>query len=222
MKEEILFCWSGGKDSALALYELLKSGEFNVTLLTTITQDYRRVSMHGVREALLEKQADVLGLPLEKVYIRPGCINEEYEHKMEEALGRHKQRGVARVAFGDIFLEDVRAYRENNLRKVGLRAVFPLWGIDSKELAAKFLELGFKSIVVCVDTNVLGGEFVGRVLDRNFLSDLPSGVDPCGENGEFHSFVYNGPIFKEEIPFSVGDKVLREERFFYCDLTEIG
>lgn len=219
MGEKILLCWSGGKDSALALYELRKSCDFEITaLLTTITEDYDRVSMHGIRRALLELQAESLGLPLEKVCISKNASNEEYGAKMERILTRCRQQGVSAVAFGDVALQDVREYREKNLARVEMRAIFPLWKRDTAELARTFIGLGFKAVTTCVDSNVLGKEFVGRVFDEKFLAELPSNVDPCGENGEFHSFVYDGPIFQRRISHELGEVVLRNERFYFCDL----
>lgn len=217
MREKIILSWSGGKDSTLALYELKKTGSYEITLLTTITDEYRRISIHGVREVLLEQQALALGCPLEKVYITPQSSNKEYEEKMGEVMSRYKGLGVNRVAFGDLFLEDIRKYRENNLAKLGMAGLFPLWGRDTRELAELFIELGFKTIITCVDTGLLSGDFAGRLFDRELLADLPESIDPCGENGEFHSFVFDGPIFKNPIAFSPGEKVLRE-RFSYCDL----
>lgn len=218
MKEKILFSWSGGKDSSLALYELMKQGDYDITLLSTITDKYKRISMHGVREDLIEKQAASLGCYLEKVYISPECSNEEYEKKMEEVTNRYKMLGVTKVTFGDIFLEDIREYRERNLKKYGIHAIFPLWGRDSGEIANSFVSLGFKAIVTCVDTKALNKDFSGRLYDKDFLADLPKNVDPCGENGEFHSFVFDGPAYKDKINFKVGEKVLRDERYCVCDL----
>ncbi|WP_164917286.1 diphthine--ammonia ligase [Clostridium sp. JN-9] len=218
MNEKIILSWSGGKDSALALYELMRQGYTDITLLTTITDKYERISMHGVRKALLEKQAKSIGCYLEKVYITPESTNEEYEKKMEETMNRYKKLGAAKVAFGDIFLEDIRKYREENLRRAGMEAIFPLWGRDTKEIADTFINLGFKSIITCVDTKVLNGDFSGRLYDKNFLANLPENINSCGENGEFHSFAFDGPIFKERINFSVGKRVLRDERFNFCDL----
>lgn len=219
--EKIILSWSGGKDSSLALYELMKEEKYEVILLTTVTGDYERISMHGVREGLLEKQAKSLGCSLEKIYINPGSTNEEYEKSMEEVMNKYKNLGVTKVAFGDIFLGDIRRYREDNLKKVGMEAVFPLWGRKTKELADTFINLGFKTIITCVDTKVLDGSFAGRFYDKQFLADLPENIDPCGENGEFHSFAFDGPIFKEKISFSVGERVLRDNRFSFCDLVEI-
>jgi uncharacterized protein (TIGR00290 family) len=219
-KEAVLISWSGGKDSALALNEILKSGIYRIAaLLTTVTEDYDRISMHGVRRILLEQQAASLGFALEKVLIPKDASNEVYEANMERALAKYRARGVASVVFGDIFLADLRKYREDQLATVGMKGVFSLWMRDTKELVRQLILLGFKAITTCVDTNVLGKEFVGRVIDEQFLADLPVFVDPCGENGEFHSFVYDGPIFNGAVRFAIGEKVLRDERFFFCDLV---
>lgn len=222
MREKVIVAWSGGKDSALALYEVLKSGSYEVLeLLTTVTKDYDRISIHGVRRALLEQQAKALRIPLEEVFITKGASDAEYEGELLKTLKRHRDNGVFSVLFGDIFLEDVRKYRERILEKVGMNGIFPLWKKDTKELALKFINLGFKAIITSVDSNVLGKDFVGREYDKQFLSDLPADVDPCGENGEFHSFVYDGPIFRESVSFTKAENVLRENRFYYCDLLSI-
>jgi uncharacterized protein (TIGR00290 family) len=216
--QDVLFCWSGGKDSAMALHALRVAGDCRVTaLLTTVTEEYDRISMHGVRRALLERQAESIGLPLHAVLIPPQCINATYEERMKEALERHFARGVCRVAFGDIFLEDLRVYREKNLALVGMQAVFPIWKRDTRELAREFVRLGFRAIAVCVDPRALDASFGGRELDASFFADLPPGVDPCGENGEFHTYVFDGPIFKEPIAIRVGEKVMRDG-FCFCDL----
>ena len=222
MAEKIIFTWSGGKDSAMALYELQRTHSYEVSaLLTTITEDYERISMHGVRRILLERQADSLGVSLEKVFISKNTSNEEYESKMQEALIKYRATGVSSVVFGDIFLEDLRKYREDNLSKVDMKGIFPIWKRDTTELAHTFIDLDFKAFVTCVDSNVLDKKFVGRVFDEQFLSELPSTVDACGENGEFHSFAYDGPIFRERIAFTVGDIVLRDNRFYFCDLIPV-
>ena len=222
MTEKVLFTWSSGKDSAMALYELQKAGEYEIlALLTTVTEDYSRVSMHGVRRALLEEQAESVGIPLETVLIGKDASNDEYESKMRETLLRYQRQGVASVAFGDIFLEDLRRYREENLSKIGMNGLFPIWDRDTAELAGTFIELGFKAVVTCVDSNVLDKEFVGREFDDRFLADLPSTVDPCGENGEFHSFVYAGPIFRQPIAHEKGQIVLRANRFHFCDVIPV-
>jgi len=222
MAEKIIFTWSGGKDSAMALYKLQQTHRYEVSaLLTTLTEGYGRISMHGVRKVLLEKQADSLGLPLEKLFISKNASNEEYESKMQEALIKYRVTGVFSVVFGDIFLEDLRKYREDNLSKINMKGIFPLWKSDTTELAHTFINLSFKAVVVCVDSNVLDKKFVGRVFDEKFLSELPATVDPCGENGEFHSFVYDGPMFRERIAFTMGDIVLRDKRFYYSDLIPV-
>jgi uncharacterized protein (TIGR00290 family) len=216
--EDVLFCWSGGKDSAMALHALRAAQDCRITaLLTTITEEYDRISMHGVRRALLERQAESLGLPVHAVLIPPQCINATYEERMKEALAQYFARGVRRVAFGDIFLEDLRVYREKNLAQAGMQAMFPIWKRDTRELAREFVRLGFRAIAVCVDPCALDPSFAGRELDASFFADLPPGVDPCGENGEFHTFVFDGPVFKSPIDFRVGEKVLRDE-FCFCDL----
>ena len=178
--------------------------------------------MHGVRTALLEQQAESLRLPLEKVYITGNASNEEYEAKMRDKLAHYRGQGISSVVFGDVFLEDVRKYRETNLAKIGMKGIFPLWGRDTTELAHTFIDLGFNAVVTCVDSKVLGKEFVGRTFDKEFLADLPSAVDPCGENGEFHSFAYAGPIFKEPLKFTTGEVVLRDNRYYFCDLVPSG
>ncbi len=217
--EKVLLSWSGGKDSTLSLYELSDLGNYEVcALLTTITEDYDRVSMHGVRRVLLEQQADSLGIPLEKVFIPKNTPNKEYELKMRYVCEKYAAAGIFTVGFGDVFLEDVREYRELNLSKVGMKALFPLWGKDTAFLAHTFVDLGFKAIVTCVDSQALGKDFVGREYDEQFLSELPPSVDPSGENGEFHSFVYDGPVFKTRISCTVGEVVFREDRFYFCDL----
>jgi uncharacterized protein (TIGR00290 family) len=215
-----ILSWSGGKDSALALYEIQQAGDYEiVTLLTTITEAYDRSSMHGIRRALIEQQADSLGIPLEKVLLSPVSSNEEYESRMREMLERHKAEGVSTVVFGDIFLEDLRRYREERLASIGMKAVFPLWGRDTAEMARTFLRQGFNAVITCVDTEQLDRSYAGRAFDEEMLASLPAGVDPCGENGEFHSFAYDGPIFKRCIPHTTGEVVLRDERFMFCDLV---
>jgi uncharacterized protein (TIGR00290 family) len=217
--EKAVLAWSGGKDSAMALFNARRAGEFEiVSLLTTITKDYDRVSMHGVRRELLEEQARATGLPLSIVSFPAGSDNSEYERLMKEALAGFGGAGVTSVIFGDIFLEELRAYREQNLAKAGMKGVFPLWKRDTAELAREFIGLGFSAVVTCVDTQSLDGNFAGRVYDAGFLAELPRGVDPCGENGEFHSFVFRGPVFNRDIEFRKGEVVLRDNRFNFCDL----
>ena len=218
MPEPILFCWSGGKDSAMALHALLQRSDVQVTaLLTTVTDEYDRVSMHGVRRELLKRQAQSIGLPLHEVRIPPQCGNRIYEARMDEALRVHYASGVRSVAFGDIFLEDLRAYREKNLARVGMTAVFPIWKRDTRELIRHLHSSRFRSIAVCVDGQVLDRSFAGRELDASFFRDLPPLVDPCGENGEFHTFVFDGPIFHQAIPVRTGE-VIERDSFVYCDL----
>jgi len=220
MKEKVILSWSGGKDSALALYELEKTESYEIAaLLTTVTQEYDRISMHGVQRILLERQAESLGFPLEKVFISKDSSNEDYESKMREVLAKYLTAGVCSAVFGDIFLEDLRRHREDNLSKMGMKGIFPIWKRDTRELAHTFIDLGFSAVITCVDSSVLDKTFIGRAFDESFLSQLPSTVDPCGENGEFHSFVYDGPIFREPILHTKGEVVLRENRFYYCDLT---
>ncbi len=219
-RTNVLLCWSGGKDSAMALNVLRQRHELRVTaLLTTVTEGYERISMHGVRRALLLRQAKAIGLPLQEVRIPPQCINATYEARMCEALRSQKENGVCRVAFGDIFLQDLREYRERNLAKVEMNAIFPIWKRDTRELAQDFCAMGFRAIAVCIDSSKLSREFAGRELDESFFRDLPPGVDPCGENGEFHTFVYDGPIFPEAIPVERGE-VVERDGFYFCDLKE--
>src|SRR5947199_6658251 len=195
--EPILFCWSGGKDSAMALHTLLQQQHFRVTaLLTTVTETYDRISMHGVRRELILQQAESIGLPLHEVRIPAQCVNPIYEARMEEALRVHYDSGVRKIAFGDIFLEDLRAYREKNLARIGMSALFPIWKRDTHELIRFFQARRFRAIAVCIDPKVLDRSFAGRELDDSFFRDLPGNVDPSVENGEFHTFVCDGPVFR--------------------------
>lgn len=219
MKEKVLFCWSGGKDSALALHRLQRDERYEVVaLLTTYNEHYQRVSMHGVRLALSELQARSIGLPLDKVFVSERSSNEEYTSKMAERMLFYKDQGVLTVAFGDIFLEDLRAWREANLAQIGMRAIFPLWKNETRELVREFADLGFKSRICCVSEEYLTQEALGRDVDVAFMDSLPAGVDPCGENGEFHSFAYAGPIFKEPLEIATGECV-RRDGFWFCDLS---
>ncbi len=186
----MLFSWSGGKDSSLALYEIQKCRDYEVAaLITTVTSDYERVSMHGLRSSLLEEQAEYLNIPLQKVFISKNASNDEYESKFNEVILNYKESGIRHVVFGDLFLQEIKKYREDLLQKIEMECVFPIWKRDTVKLAKEFINLGFKAITVCVDSNVLGEEFAGREFNEQFLNELPSGVDPCGENGEFHTFV---------------------------------
>ena len=211
--------WSGGKDSALALQAMLSNPDLRVeALLTTITRDFDRISMHGVRRDLLEAQAASLGLPLWLNFISKGAANAEYEASMGEAFAACRDRGIDTIGFGDLFLEDIRAYRDRFLAEHGMRPLYPVWRRDTDRLIREFLDQGFKTAVVCVDPRQLDPSFVGRVIDAQFLADLPQAVDPCGENGEFHTFVFDGPIFREPVKFSFGEVVCRDG-FWFCDLV---
>lgn len=204
------FNWSGGKDSTLALYKILQNQQFDIRyLLTTLNEEADRISMHGVRSELLSAQAESLGIPTKKIHLPASSDMQAYEVVMNKAIDELKSEGIADCIFGDIFLEDLRTYREQKLKDVSISARFPLWKHDTKELVHEFVDLGFKTIVVCVDSSKLGEEFVGRIIDHQFLADLPENVDPCGENGEFHTFVFDGPIFKTPITFEIGEKVLK-------------
>jgi len=219
----VLVAWSGGKDSALALREIVGDARYRVAaLLTTVTAEYDRISMHGVRRSLLHRQAESLGLPLEEVVISPGATNDDYETNMGGALATLRTRisGLDTVVFGDLFLADIRAYRERMLARLGLRGLFPLWLRDTRSLAHEFVRLGYRAVLVCVDATQLAGEFAGREFDADLLRDLPPDVDPCGENGEFHTFVYAGPGLREPVSHERGPLVVRDGRFVYCDLVE--
>jgi uncharacterized protein (TIGR00290 family) len=216
MADKVLFSWSGGKDSALALYRTLNDERYEVAgLLTTVNEGYRRISMHGVMESLLEQQAESIGLPMHKVYLPPDSSNEEYEARMERELTRQKQDGVSAVAFGDIFLFEIKKYRESKLSEIGMKGVFPLWG--HTDCYKDFIELGFRAVVASADAKVLDGTFPGRPFDGEFVADLPRDVDPNGENGEFHTFVFDGPIFRHSIPYTAGE-VVQRDGFYYCDI----
>ena len=217
----VLMSWSGGKDSALALYELLRSPDWEVVgLLTSVADQYRRVSHHGVREELLDEQADALGLPLDKLRLtlRDGpCTNDVYERLVGDKLEEYVRRGVRHVAHGDLFLADLRAYRERNLAKLEMTGVFPIWGRATRKLVEEFEDWGFRSLLCCVEGSKLDASFVGRQVDRRLLADLPPEVDPAGENGEYHSFVYEGPIFERPLAIQLGEVVTRDNRH-YIDL----
>lgn len=202
--------WSGGKDSAMALHQVQQADPGAVQLLlTTVNETYQRISMHGVRKELLEQQARAIGLPVVQVQIPEQVDMESYDLLMRKALEKQIDSGFTQSVFGDIFLEDLRAYREERLAELGLEALFPLWKRDTTELFHEFVQLGFKAVVVCVHAGKLDQSFVGRELDLSFLNDLPAGVDPCGEHGEYHTFVYDGPIFSAPITFKKGEIVNR-------------
>ena len=211
-------CFSGGKDSALALHALRQSGTYRVeTLITTVTDAYDRVSMHGVRRALVRDQAAAIGIPLVEVVVPPQSSNEIYEQAMGEAFDRLYDGGIRRVAFGDIFLEDLREYRERQLAASGLECLFPIWKQPTAALARSFIRDGFEAIAVCINPAALDASFAGRSFDASFVAELPEDVDPCGENGEFHTFVWAGPILSHPIPVRRGEMVERDG-FVFCDL----
>ena len=239
------FNWSSGKDSSLALYKILQGTEYQVEkLITNINKDYQRVSMHGLHESLLEAQAESIGIPLEKIEFPANVTMDLYNQRMKEKTAELKSSGLNYGVFGDIFLEDLRNYRDSKLGEVGIEGVYPLWKKDTKKLLYEFLELGFKTITVCVNAKLLGKEFVGRVIDEDFIKELPDTIDVCGENGEFHTFCYDGPIFSKPVEFAIGEKVLRsytlhdneddncyqkqekkepvkyDSSFWYCDLIK--
>jgi len=210
-KTKLLFNWSGGKDSARALHLLLEDPNVEICcLFTTVNEHYQRISMHGVRLELLTAQAKAIGLPLEILYLPESPTMETYENAMRAKLLDLTHRYAFKtVAFGDIFLADLRTYREDKLKELDLHAVFPLWGRNTKELVSEFLELGFRTVTCCVDASKLDESFCGREIDQEFIAELPESVDPCGEHGEFHTFVFDGPIFKTAIPFQLGERIQR-------------
>lgn len=224
--------WSGGKDSSLCLYKALQSGEYHISnLLTSVNAAHDRISMHGVRRSLLEKQAKSIGIPLTTIELPEQPDMNEYENAMLNKVNELKETGCTHAIFGDIFLEDLKIYREQKLATAGIECAFPLWKIDTTQLVHEFIELGFKSIIVCVNEQYLDKSFCGRIINKDFLNDLPKNVDPCGENGEFHSFVFDGPIFKTPIAFTKGAIVYKTYTapkvdadtnpvygFYFCDL----
>ena len=235
------FNWSSGKDSALALYKILQNPAYKLDLLvTTINKDFDRVSMHGLRNDLLIKQAKSLGINLKTIEFPANVTMDSYAEIMKKAMDSLIGDGYSCTIFGDIFLEDLKAYRDAKLKEVNITGIYPLWKRDTKEILQEFLDLGFKAITVCVNARLLGKEFVGREIDEQFIKDLPKNVDVCGENGEFHTFVFDGPIFKNPIEFVIGEKVIRsytlhdnkddnynqtikeklnyDNSFWYCDL----
>jgi uncharacterized protein (TIGR00290 family) len=221
MRKQVLLSWSGGKDSALALQALRADPKIEVAgLLTSVTRDYERISVHGVRRSLLERQAERLRLPLFTIELDPTTTNDAYEKAFLSALERVRRElpEVTAIAFGDLFLADVREYRERLLASTGFEPIFPIWGLDTAELARRFVRDGFAARIVCVDTTQLDGAFAHRVFDDTLLADLPPGVDPCGERGEFHTFVSDGPGYDGPVEYIVGERVLRDDRFAYGDL----
>jgi uncharacterized protein (TIGR00290 family) len=217
----VAMSWSGGKDSALALHELMRDPRYEVVaLMTSVSEEYRRISHHGVREELLDAQARAIGLPLVKIYLPSGqatpCTNEVYERIMGAALEDFRARGIYTIGFGDLFLEDLRAWREGNLAKAGMTGVFPIWKRDTRQLARQVIAMGFRAILSCVEGKV-GPGFAGRAFDERLLEDLPDGIDPCGEYGEFHSFVHDGPCFARPVAVTIGQTIIRDGRY-YADL----
>jgi len=219
MSEKVLVSWSGGKDSAFALFQLIKQGVYEVFgLLTTITEGENRISMHGVHKELLEEQARVIGFPLIEIALPKACPDQKYGEIMSKVLAKVQNLGVNTVVFGDLYLEDIRNYREEKLAQVNMKGIFPLWGKRTEELAVQFINAGFRAKVVCVDLKVLTKDYVGREYNHEFIADLPKGVDPCGENGEFHTFVYDAPIFKKRVNIKKGKSDFQAGRFYYYDL----
>ena len=236
--KKAIFCWSGGKDSAYCLQRVREEKKYEVVyLLTTLNENHKRISMHGVRETLLNIQADSIGLPLLKVWVKEGT-NEDYEKQMEKVLGHVKEEGIEHVLFGDIFLADLRSYREKQLAKVGMKAIFPLWETNTSFLIHDFVKRGFKSKLCCLNDAYFSENWLGKEIDESFACHLPSGADPCGENGEYHSFCYEGPVFKKKIDFTVGEHIYRAlevktdssvtedpksktKGFWFCDLIPI-
>ncbi|SFC34716.1 MULTISPECIES: diphthine--ammonia ligase [Bacillaceae] len=224
-KKKVAVSFSG-KDSTLALHDLLHSDEFEVVvLIASVTEGFNRTSIHGVRVELLEAQADSIGLPLKKIWIPENCSNQKYQEIMTKVNLELKEQGIEYIAFGDLFLEDVRKYREDMLKPIGIKPIFPLWGEATTNVIERFISLGYKTIITCVDLTRLSEEFSGKEIDYHLINDLPKEVDPCGENGEYHSFVFDGPIFNNPIHFNIGEKKLTadvysgETRFCYTDLV---
>jgi len=217
--KRVLLSWSSGKDSAWSLHVLHQRGEYEVVgLLTTFNEAADRVAMHAVRRELVELQASAADLPLWSVPLPWPCSNEQYELLMAETCTKAVADGIEAIAFGDLFLEDVRAYREKQMRNTGLLPIFPLWGQPTRDLAKQMISSGMRAKVTCIDTEKLDASFAGREFDENLLAALPGGVDPCGEKGEFHSFVYSGPMLRVDIPVSVGETVIRDQ-FVFADLN---
>lgn len=224
--KKTFFNWSSGKDSALALHYLFNQKQFDVSyLLTTVNAHYDRVSMHGVRVELLEQQLEAIGIPSGKMELPEMPSNAVYEELMGAKLQQLKDEGYGYAGYGDIFLEDLKTYREEQLKPFNIKAIFPIWKKDTRQLVQEFIDLGFKAVVVCANSAFLDESFAGRLIDQEFLQDLPDGVDPCGENGEFHTFCFDAPYFRNPVAFSVGEVVTREYEhgetttsFWFCDL----
>lgn len=220
----VLLSWSGGKDSALTLERLQADATVRVVgLLTSVSTEFDRISIHGVRRSLLHRQAESVGLPLYEIPLAPKPSNETYEAAFATALAKVQERehGLDTIAFGDLFLEDVRTYRQTLLARLGWTGLYPIWGEPTRALAEHFIERGYRAVLTCVDTQQLSAEFAGREFDAKLLADLPPTVDPCGERGEFHTFVYDSPVFRTGVQVQLGERVRREDRFEYCDLLEV-
>ncbi len=218
-REKIILGWSGGKDSILALRNILREGRYEVAaLVTTCTEGVDRISMHGVRCELLERQAGELKLPLKKVFISQGASNDEYESRMKEAFLEYKKSGITKAAFGDLFLEDIRKYRDRMMSSIEMTALYPVWGLDTHALAREFIREGFGAVLACIDPKAIDKSFAGRIYDDALLDELPVSADPCGENGEFHTFVFQAPLFNRSIAFKKGE-VVERNNFYFADLT---
>ncbi|WP_158598353.1 Dph6-related ATP pyrophosphatase [Falsibacillus albus] len=217
--KKVCVSWSGGRDSTLMLYNLLKSGEFNVSsLLTTLNAKSEKVLMHDIPHHLLQKQVSSLGIPLKEIWFDEKVSNDVYEKVMKNEIQNLVQSGHEYMAFGDLFLEDIRKYREKNLADTGLQPIFPLWGMTSEVSSQAFLNAGFKATIICVDSDQLDPSFTGAEYNQAFLDSLPDQVDPCGENGEFHTFVYDGPLFDTPVSFDVKGSYIKFDRFHYAEL----
>lgn len=218
LKNKLLVSWSTGKDSAYALHQIRQTNNYDIVgLLSTITEEYDRVSMHSTRYLLLEKQAEQLDLPLYPIFIPPSCTNEIYEERMQIFIKQAIQQGITHIVFGDLFLDDIRRYRESRLALTNITPLFPLWGKKTDLLAKEMIHAGIRAVITCIDTKKLDSSFAGRQFDEQFLSDLPKGIDPCGENGEFHTFVYDGPMFQKPIPISLG-VVVEHNGYIFSDI----
>ena len=220
--EKVVISWSGGKDCTLALHDILSNPEYQVAgLFTTITGNHERIDMHDIRCSLLEKQAEALGFPLEFVPISSHTSNADYEPGFVRTLRKYKESGVTSVVFGDIFRDDLKKYREINIARLRMKCIFPLWKREDFQIMESFITLGFKAIVVSINTHALDGKFVGRTIDWKFMFDFPKTASVCGEHGEYHTFVYDGPIFKHSVAFKTGKNVDRDKHFNYCDLIPV-
>ena len=216
--EPILLAWSGGKESLMALRELRRQKEFDVCgLVTTVSDSDQRVTTHGVSREVIKEQARALGLTIDIVTVPKGCCLHTYNDSLAAAAAAKRDLGVRKIAFGDLYLDDVRDFREECLEMIGMEAIFPLWQLDTQELAWAYVHAKYKAVITCVDEQSLPRSFVGRLYDRAFLSDLPLGVDPCGENGEFHTFVFDGPVFDHPVAIKQGTPY-SEASMHYCDV----